>query len=239
MNVLITGASGGIGRHLADAFARAGWTVGIHFHRGGAAAETLCQTLSGRGARVELFEADLSDPQQARSLPDRVVEKWGRLDGLINNAATARDRGLLKMTLEEWRSVVDVNLSGAFWCLQSAARHMARQKGGFVINVGSLLAVKGAAGCANYVASKAGLLALTKCAAMELGRYDVRVNAVLPGFHPSALSERLPKAHVDRVKAQHVLNRTTAMGDLTRMVLNVAENRSISGQIFNVDSRVI
>lgn len=239
MNVLITGASGGIGGRLAHQFAEAGYDVALHCHRGRAAAEALSDSLARQGARAEVFEADLSDPQQARALPDRVVEKWGRLDGLINNAGTARDRSLLKMDFEEWRAVLEVNLSGAFWCLQSAARHMARQKSGFIINVGSILALKGAVGCANYAASKAGLLALTKSAAMELGRYDIRVNAVLPGFHPTPIAQSIPSAQLERVKAQHVLNRTTDLGDLAKLVLMVAENRSVSGQIFNVDSRLI
>ncbi len=239
MNVLITGASGGIGGRLAHQFAEAGYDVALHCHRGRAAAEALSDSLARQGARAEVFAADLSDPQQARALPDRVVEKWGRLDGLINNAGTARDRSLLKMDFEEWRAVLDVNLSGAFWCLQSAARHMARQKSGFIINVGSILALKGAVGCANYAASKAGLLALTKSAAMELGRYDIRVNAVLPGFHPTPIAQSIPSAQLERVKAQHVLNRTTDLGDLAKLVLMVAENRSVSGQIFNVDSRLI
>lgn len=239
MNVLITGASGGIGGRLAHQFAEAGYDVALHCHRGRAAAEALSDSLARQGARAEVFAADLSDPQQARALPDRVVEKWGRLDGLINNAGTARDRSLLKMDFEEWRAVLEVNLSGAFWCLQSAARHMARQKSGFIINVGSILALKGAVGCANYAASKAGLLALTKSTAMELGRYDIRVNAVLPGFHPTPIAQSIPSAQLERVKAQHVLNRTTDLGDLAKLVLMVAENRSVSGQIFNVDSRLI
>jgi 3-oxoacyl-[acyl-carrier protein] reductase len=239
MNVLITGASGGIGGRLAREFAGAGYDVALHCHRGKSAAESVRDDLAQRGARAEVFEADLSDPQQARALPDRVVEKWGRLDGLINNAGTARDRSLLKMSVEEWRAVLDVNLSGAFWCLQSAARHMARQKSGFIINVGSVLALKGAVGCANYVASKAGMLALTKSAALELGRYDIRVNAVLPGFHPTSISQSIPSDQVERVKAQHVLNRTTDLGDLAKLVLMVAENRSVSGQVFNADSRLI
>lgn len=239
MNVLITGASGTIGGRLARAFAAAGYDVALHCHRGKPAAESLCKALVQQGSRAEVFEADLSDPHQARSLPDRVVEKWGRLDGLINNAGTARDRSLLKMSFEEWRDVLDVNLSGAFWCLQSAARHMVRQKGGFIINVGSVLGLKGAVGCANYVASKAGVLGLTRSAAMELGRYDIRVNAVLPGFHPTPIAQSIPSAQVERVKAQHVLNRTTDLGDLAKLVLTVAENRSVSGQIFNVDSRLL
>jgi 3-oxoacyl-[acyl-carrier protein] reductase len=239
MNVLVTGASRGIGRALALAFGRAGHSVGINYRARHAEAESVLSEIQGMGARSELFQADVSDPDQARALVEGVVSRWGRLDGLINNAGITRDRAILNMSPGEWREVLDVNLSGPFWCLQAAARFMAREKAGFILNVGSIVGVRGASGCANYAAAKAGLLGLTKSAARELGRFNVRVNAVLPGFHPTEMSESLPPAQKDRVAAAHVLGRCTDLADLCRLALTLAESPTISGQVFNADSRIL
>src|SRR5947209_15504670 len=119
---------------------------------------------------------------------DAAVVRWGRLDVLVNNAGITRDRTLMKMTNGEWNDVIDVNLSGAFWCLREAARVMSKEKSGHIINIASLMAMKPGFGNANYSASKAGLVALTKAAARELGRFQITVNAVLPGFHETEMS---------------------------------------------------
>jgi 3-oxoacyl-[acyl-carrier protein] reductase len=237
VNVLITGASRGIGRALALAFGRAGHSVGVNYKSRHAEAESVLAELQGMGARAELFQADVSDPLQAQALVDGAVQKWGRLDGLINNAGVTRDRALVNLSLGEWREVIDTNLSGPFFCLQAAARHMSREKNGFIINISSILGVRGAVGCANYAAAKAGLLGLTKAAALELGRFNIRVNAVLPGFHPTEMSDKIPPAQKDRVLAQHALGRSTDLEELARFVLNLAETTTVSGQVFNVDSR--
>lgn len=239
MNVLITGASRGIGRALALAFGGAGHGVAINYRSRKEEAESVAADLKRRGASADLFPGGVSDPAQAKALVDSVVQKWGRIDGLINNAGIVRDRTLLKMTGEEWREVIDTNLSGPFYCLQAAAHHMARQKSGFIFNIASILASRGGVGCANYVAAKAGLVGLTKAAARELGRFNVRVNAVLPGFHPTEMSENIPAEQKGRVLAQHVLGRSTDLGELSRFVLVLAEMSTVSGQVFNVDSRIL
>jgi 3-oxoacyl-[acyl-carrier protein] reductase len=237
--VLITGASRGIGRALSLAFGRAGHFIAVNYYARHHEAESVVAELKAIGTQAELFAADVSDPQQARDMVDAVVRKWGKIDGLINNAGVTRDRSILKMSLDEWRDVIDTNLSGPFYCLQAASHHMNRQKSGFIINIASLLGVHGAAGCANYVAAKAGLIGLTKAAARELGRFNVRVNAVLPGFHPTEMSDKIPSDQQARVRAQHSMGRTTDMQDLSRFVLNLAEMSTVSGQVFNVDSRIL
>ena len=170
---------------------------------------------------------------------DAVVVRWKRLDVLVNNAGITRDRTILKMTNGEWNDVIDVNLSGAFWCLREAARVMSRQKSGAVINIASIMAARGGFGNANYAAAKAGLIGLTKGAARELGRFHITVNAVLPGFHATDMAAALSEEQRERVTAEHALGHTTQIEDLTRLVMEVAQNTSVSGQIFNIDSRVI
>jgi len=239
VNVLVTGADRGIGRILALAFGRAGHTVGVHFRTRRAEADRVRDELAALGVRADVFPADLADPAEARSLVDAAVARWGRLDGLVNNAGVTRDRSLLKMSPAEWREVVDVNLSGTFWCLRAAAAHMSRAKSGFILNIASVLGARGGVGCANYAAAKAGVIGLTKAAARELGRFNIRVNAVMPGFHLTEMSEKMPAENRAKVVAEHALGRTTDPADLGRLVVAIAESPTVSGQIFNLDSRIL
>ena len=238
--VLITGASRGIGRELALAFGRAGYAVGVNYAKEHAAAEAVVQEIWEAGNKeAEAFPCDVRDSIKVRQMVDSMVVRWKRLDVLVNNAGITRDRTILKMSNGEWNDVIDVNLNGAFWCLREAARIMSQQKSGAIINISSIMAVRGGFGNANYAAAKAGLIALTKGAARELGRFHITVNAVLPGFHATDMGSALDEEQRQQVIAENVLGHTTLMGDLTRLVLEVAQNTSLSGQVFNADSRVI
>ncbi len=238
--VLVTGASRGIGRELALAFGKAGYAVGVNCHKEKAKAEAVVQEIFEAGNKeAEVFVCDVRDSIKVRQMVDGMLVRWGHLDVLVNNAGLTRDRTLLKMTNAEWNDVIDVNLSGAFWCLREAARVMAIEKSGHIINIASIMALKPGFGNANYSASKAGLLALTKAAARELGRFHITVNAVLPGFHETGMSASLPLEHKKKVLAEHAMGASTRVEDLARMVLELAQNPSVSGQVFNVDSRVV
>ncbi len=236
--VLITGSSRGIGRELALAFGRAGYAVAVNYEKEKAAADHVVQEIKKAGQEAESFPCDVRDSLKIRMMIDEILKRWKRLDVLVNNAGITRDRTILKMTNGEWNDVIDVNLSGAFWCLREAARVMSTQKSGAIMNIASIMGVRGGFGNANYAASKAGLIGLTKGAARELGRFNITVNAVLPGFHETDMASDLKPEQRERVAAEHALGRTTNPEDLTRLVLEVAQNRSISGQVFNADSRI-
>jgi 3-oxoacyl-[acyl-carrier protein] reductase len=237
--VLITGASRGIGREIALAFGRAGYAVGVNYEKEKAAAEAVVQEIYDAGNNeAEVFQCDVRDSIKVRQMIDSMVVRWKKLDVLVNNAGITRDRTILKMTNGEWNDVIDVNLTGSFWCLREAARVMSQQKGGAIINIASIMAVRGGFGNANYAAAKAGLVALTKGAARELGRFHITVNAIMPGFHTTDMGATLTAEQKQHILAEHVLGHSTQMDDLTRMVLEVAQNRSISGQMMTVDSRV-
>src|SRR5882672_4800475 len=138
--VLITGASRGIGRELALAFAKAGYAVGVNCHKEKAKAEAVVQEIFETGHKeAEVFVCDVRDSIKVRQMMDGMVVRWGHLDVLVNNAGITRDRTILKMTNAEWNDVIDVNLSAAFWCLREAARVMAKEKGGHIINIASLM----------------------------------------------------------------------------------------------------
>jgi 3-oxoacyl-[acyl-carrier protein] reductase len=238
--VLITGASRGIGRDLALAFAKAGYAVGVNCHKEKAKAEAVVQEIYELGHKeVEVFVCDVRDSIKVRQMMDGMVVRWGHLDVLVNNAGITRDRTILKMTNGEWNDVIDVNLSGPFWCLREAARLMSKEGRGSIINVASLMAIKPGFGNANYAASKAGLIALTKSAARELGRFHITVNAVLPGFHETEMASTLSTDHKKKVIADHVTGQSTRIEDLCRMILEIAQNPSVSGQVYNVDSRMV
>ena len=167
------------------------------------------------------------------------MKNWGRIDVLVNNAGITRDRTILKMTDEEWEDVVRVNLNGAFWCLRDCSKAMIERKEGAIINISSIVAVRGSVGNANYAASKAGLIALTKSAAKELGRFNIRVNAVLPGFHLTDMGRAVWGKYEERIRSEHTLGRLTDIRELAQFVLFTAKQKSASGQVFNFESRVI
>ena len=223
---------------MAVAFGRDGHNVFLNFEKNREAAAAAADEVRAAGGGVDVFRADVSKRDEARGLIEAAVRRWGRLDVLVNNAGICRDRTILKMSEEEWRRVIDVNLSGAFWALQAAAKVMAAQKDGAILNVASILAVRGAVGGANYAAAKAGLVALTKSAARELGRFDVRVNAFLPGFHPTDMNRAFTPEHVEKIKDEYVLGRLPDRDELGRFVVHLAGLKSVSGQAFAFESRV-
>ncbi len=239
MNILVTGASRGIGRAMALAFGREKHHVLVNYQKNRDKAEEVVDLIHQHGGQAQAVAGDVSKPSEARRLVEGVVEKWGVIDGLVNNAGIARDRTVLKMSEEEWRDVIEVNLNGAFWCLQAAAKKMVKQKKGFIVNITSLLGVQGAFGCANYNASKAGLIALTKSAAKELGRFNIRVNAIMPGYHPTDMGASVLKLRTEKRKEEHVLGRFTDQEELAKFVVELSQKESVSGQVFNFDNRII
>jgi len=238
--VLITGAARGIGEGIALAFGRAGYAVAVNYVTQKEKAEKVAQAVRAAGApEADIFKGDVRDTAQVAAMIDAVLTRWGRLDVMVNNAGITRDRTILKMRDEEWKEVLDVNLTGAFWCLRAAALVMVRQGGGCILNVASIMGYRGGFGNANYSASKAGLVSLTKSAARELGRFQVRVNAVLPGFHETDMSAPLSQERRQKLLSEHPLGRSTRLEDLGAMMIAIAENASVSGQVYNIDSRII
>ena len=179
---LVTGASRGIGRAIILELAREGAKVALNYQSNDAAAKEVADQITKDGGTCLLVKANLADPKQARGMVKRVADQFGHLDILVNNAGITRDKQIGKMTDEEWQEVIQTNLNGCFYCTSAAIPIMTAQSYGRIVNVSSMNGQVGAFGQANYSASKGGIIAFTRTAALELARSGITVNAVAPGY---------------------------------------------------------
>lgn len=234
---VVTGGSRGIGRAVCVALARQGCKVVVNYCRGEAAAAETVALCQQAGAEALAVQADISTAEGVRALFDAALDAYGRVDILVNNAGVTRDNLILRLTEEDFDRVVDANLKGAFLCCKEAARRMVRQRYGRIINLSSVVALRGNAGQTNYAASKAGLIGLTKSLARELASRGVTVNAVAPGFIQTDMTAALPEA------VQAELCKGIPVGcpgqpeDVARAVAFLAaeESRYLTGQVLCVD----
>lgn len=234
--VLITGASGGIGRALSLAFAQAGWFIGIHYHQNKVGAEDTQRQIKGVGAAGSILQADIRDLQAVQLMVEAFVRQASTATAFVCNAGIAASQLVLRQGEEEWANVIATNLTGTFHCLRAMAPPLLAQGGGSIIVIGSHAGFHGLIGQAAYAASKAGLTGLVKTAAIEWGPQNVRVNLVLPGWHETGLSEG---AMPEDSWADHVLGRPATREDVAQTVLHLAQQHGISGQIWNCDSRFV
>lgn len=235
--VLVIGGSGGIGRAICLEFGRAGWRVGVHYRdRRKEAAWTLAAIRAGGGEGL-LCRADVRDSRQVDGMVQEVRTRWGRLDVLVCSAGQASSNLVLRLHPDEWATTIETNLTGTFHCLKAAGQVMLTQRNGSVIVVASFAGLQGQAGQAAYAASKAGLLGLVKTAAREWGPSNVRVNAILPGWHQTNLAE--PAFSRAAALDNHVLRRLTSLSAVASSVFHLALLHDASGQVWNLDSRIL
>jgi 3-oxoacyl-[acyl-carrier protein] reductase len=229
---LVTGASRGIGRAIALELAQAGMTVAVNYARSPEAAQEVVTQMGGNGA---IFSADVSQAEQVQQLFTDVVEKFGRIDVLVNNAGITRDGLLMRMKDEDWQQVIDLNLTGVFLCTRAATKLMLKQRSGRIINISSTSGVLGNAGQTNYAAAKAGVIGFTKSVARELSSRGITVNAVAPGFIDTDMTKDLK---LDGVIAQIPLGRVGKPEEIAGTVRFLATDPAaayITGQVICVD----
>ncbi len=233
---IVTGASRGIGKTLALSLAGEGAKV-VLSARNAEALEALAAEIIAQGREAIAVPGDVSVSGDADRLIEQAVAKFGRVDILVNNAGVTRDGLLLRMKDDDWDAVLDINLKGAFLCTRAAAKVMSKQKYGRIINISSVVGEMGNAGQANYCASKAGLLGLTKSVARELARRNVTVNAVTPGFIVTDMTDGLPEKAREELAAQIPLGRFGDPADIAHAVVFLASERSgyITGQVLGVN----
>jgi 3-oxoacyl-[acyl-carrier protein] reductase len=235
--VLVTGASGGIGRAISLAFAAAGWSVGIHYHRTKAAAEsTLTQVVAAGGAGV-LYEADIRESHAVQQMVEASCRRVPVPSVFVCNAGIGRGHLLLRQGEEDWAEMVATNLTGTFHCLRAMAPPLLARGGGSIVVIGSHAGFHGGIGQAAYAASKAGLIGLVHTAAQEWGAGNVRVNLLLPGWQKTGLSAgAMPEG--DNWNS-HALGRPPSREEVAKTVLHLAQLNDVSGQVWNCDSRFL
>lgn len=234
---LVTGGSRGIGRAVCLALAEAGNRVVVGYHSRADAAEEVVAAIAARGGTALAVAGDVGERAQADALVGQALERFGRLDVLVNNAGRTRDGLLLRMKDEDWAEVLRADLDGAFFCLRAAARTMLRQRSGRIVNVASVAGLCGNAGQANYSAAKAGLIGLTRAAAAEFASRQVTVNAVAPGWITTDMTAGVPTAAAEAVLARVPLARPGRPEDVAAAVAFLASPAAgyITGTVLVVD----
>lgn len=233
---VVTGAGKNIGRSIALALAEQGARLVIN-NLSPERSEQVAAEIRERGAEVVAVRGNVADPAVAEEIIHRAMEAFGRVDILVNNASIARDALVIRMKDEEWDEVLAVNLKGSFNCVRAAVRPMIKQRSGRIINITSVVGVRGNPGQANYTAAKAGLIGLTKTLARELASRQITVNAVAPGFIDAGLTERLNDQVREELRKQIPLARFGTPEDVAYAVLFLASDRAsyITGQVLLVD----
>jgi 3-oxoacyl-[acyl-carrier protein] reductase len=235
--VLVTGASGGIGRAISLAFAAAGWFVGVHYHQNKAAAEDTLTHVVAAGGTGALYEADIREPHAVQHMIEAFCRQAPVPAVCVCNAGIGGSHLLIRQRQEEWAEVITTNLTGTFHCLRAMAPPLLARAGGSIIVIGSYAGFHGAIGQAAYAASKAGLIGLVRSAALEWGAGNVRVNLLLPGWQKTGLSEEaLP---TDESWNDHALGRPPSREEVAKTVLYLAQLNDVSGQVWNCDSRIL
>ncbi len=239
--VLVTGASKGIGRGIAMMMAQHGANVAFTYLSSVEKGMALEGELATHGIKAKGYRSDASDFQAADELITQVVAEYGALDVVVNNAGITRDGLLMRMTEEQWDEVIRINLKSVFNVTKAAQKPMLKQRKGSIINVSSVVGVKGNAGQANYAASKAGIIGFTKSVALELGSRNIRCNAIAPGFIETEMTEVLNADMVKQWTDAIPLKRGGTADDVANLVLFLASDMSayITGQVINVDGGML
>ena len=234
---LVTGGGRGIGRAICLALAAQGYDVAVNYAASSAAAEQTAEDCRAYGVQAVTLQADVTDPAACQTLVDTAAKTFGRLDVLVNNAGVTADKLILRMQEEDFDKVINANLKGAFFCCKAACKLMMRQRYGRIVNISSVVGLHGNAGQANYAASKAGLIGMTKSLAKEFAARNVTVNAVAPGFIGTDMTDAMPEAAKQAAMTGIPAGRIGAAEEVANAVAFLAgEGASyITGQVLCVD----
>ena len=234
---VVTGGGRGIGRAVCLALAAQGADVVVNYAGGAEAAGETAKACRALGVRAIAVQADVADEAQAAALVETAVREMGGVDILVNNAGITRDGLLLRMSEDDFTRVLDTNLKGAFHCMKAACRGMMRRRAGRIVNISSVVGVRGNAGQANYADSKAGLIGLSKSAAKELASRGITVNCIAPGFIDTAMTAALPEAVKEKLLAEIPMGRFGAAEDVAAAAAFLASDAAayITGQVLCVD----
>ncbi len=235
--VCITGAGRGIGAGMAQMFSENGYDLILHYRSSEKELDALIQKIQKPNQMIRKVQADICDETQVKEMFAWIKKEVGRLDVLINNSGRTKDGLFLRMSEKDFMDVVDVNLKGCFLCSKEAAAIMMRQRTGSIINISSVVGLSGNAGQANYAASKAGIIGLTKSMAKEIGSRNIRVNAIAPGFIQTQMTDALSESRKKEIQSHIPLRTLGSVEDVANVALFLADEKSryITGEVIRVD----
>lgn len=236
---IVTGASRGIGRATALALATEGAQVVVNYASSSASADQVVAEIVGMGGDAIALAADVSKPEEVDALFAATMEKWGRVDVLVNNAGITRDTLLLRMKLEDWQAVIDLNLTGVFLCTRAASKIMLKQKAGRIVNITSVAGQMGNPGQANYSAAKAGVIGFTKTVAKELAPRGITVNAVAPGFIATDMTADLKAEPILQFIPLARYGQPEEVAGMIRFLVADPAAAYVTGQVMNVDGGMV
>lgn len=238
---IITGATRGIGRGIAQTFARNGCNVAFTFSSSVEAAQSLQKELSDLGVKAKSYQSNAADFEEAQALVDKVLEEFGSVDVLINNAGITKDNLLMRISEEDFDQVIEVNLKSVFNMTKAIQRTFLKQRSGSLIHMSSVVGIKGNAGQSNYAASKAGIIGFSKAIALELGSRNIRSNVIAPGFIETEMTEKLSEEIVQKWREGIPLKRGGAPEDVANACVFLASDLSnyITGQVLQVDGGML
>ncbi len=236
---IVTGASRGIGRAIALALAAEGAKVVVNYARSDAAANEVVKVITDQGGEAIAVQADVSDAEQVQNLIKETRSQYGQIDVLVNNAGITRDTLLLRMKLEDWQAVIDLNLTGVFLCTQAVSKIMLKQRQGRIINIASVAGQMGNPGQANYSAAKAGVIGFTKTMAKELASRNVTVKAVAPGFIATEMTRELDAEGILQYIPLGRYGQPEEVAGMVRFLAGDPAATYITGQVFNVDGGMV
>jgi 3-oxoacyl-[acyl-carrier protein] reductase len=238
---VVTGSSRGIGAGIAQTLAGQGARVVINHRNSPEGAAEVVAAIQAAGGEAGIIQADVSQSSEAQRLIKETIDSYGQIDILVNNAGTTRDTLIMMMKDEDWDRVLQTNLSSTFFCSKAAIRPMMKKRSGRIINISSVVGLAGQAGQTNYAASKAGIIGFTKALAREVGSRNITVNAIAPGFVPTALTEVLPEELVKAAISNTPLGRLGTVDDIANAVLFLASDEAafITGHVLTVDGGLV
>ncbi len=232
---LVTGGSRGIGRQIALKLSDSGMKVAVNYRGNAEAAQETAHLIGQKGVECLIVPADISDISQAQSLVSQVLERWGRLDVLVNNAGITRDMLLLRMKDEDWLDVVQTDLTGVFACTRAAIKPMMKQRFGRVVSIASIAGLLGNAGQANYAAAKAGVIGFTRSVAREMASRNVTANVVAPGLIETDMTHNMPAEALRTLTSQVPLGRAGRPEEVAEAVWYLVTADYVTGQTLVVD----
>jgi 3-oxoacyl-[acyl-carrier protein] reductase len=237
--IIVTGASRGLGRTIALRFGNAGARTVVNYLERQQDALAVADSITKQGGEALALKADVRMGPMVDAMIDEVVKRWGTVDVLVNNAGIIRDGLAVRMSEQEWEDVLSTNLTGPFHCIRSVSRAMMRQRSGHIISLASLTGIQGRAGQANYSAAKAGLIGLTRATAKEMGRFNIKANAVLPGYLATEMGSSVSDSLRNRISEENTLGRASTQDEVAEFIYHLSLMNNVSGQVFNLDSRII